>query len=317
MAFPGNQIDHAVRKFLDMLDFELQQRGSRMRGLVRNIQGEGDTVFYDRLGTMGSYIRTSRNEPKQILDQTFERRFITPTTIESNTDIDIMDLIRYASSPQGDLLTAMRAELGRKMDDLIISAMVGNANRQVNNVAGSVAFDTTNQQISDSYIGYTNLSAGTHMLHEGMIIKAKQILQDAEIDMDQEQLYCVGNAKQFGNLASRITQTNIAYRTDMGDLDVPGLDKSIDGMFGVRFIHSTRIPTVATGVGQNTSGNTDDQVLFFVGSCCKLATWQDLNVNVHKRYDLAGNPDEMTCNFSMGAGRTEEKKIVSILCSQS
>jgi hypothetical protein len=91
----------------------------------------------------------------------------------------------------------------------------------------------------------------------------------------------------------------------MGDTNLPGVDKALDGIYGMRFIHTTRIP----------QSSSLDQVLMFVPSAVKFGIWQDLNVNVHKRYDLASNPDEITMNFSVGAVRMDEKKIVSILCA--
>jgi hypothetical protein len=91
----------------------------------------------------------------------------------------------------------------------------------------------------------------------------------------------------------------------MMPLTVPGLDKGLDGLFGMRFIASERL---------GVDGSSDQYAYVFPKSALKLAIYKDLGVDVHKRYDKASNPTEITANLGVGAVRMFEEKVVRILC---
>jgi hypothetical protein len=306
MALGGGFQDHYVRMFRDGLEHELQQKGSKLRALVTVEAGMGERTYFDKIGVATSYTRTTRYEDKQIGNNTFERRLVTPTLLESNYIIDELDLVRYANSPENDVVRAMTMELGRQIDDVIINALGGTAGRELNGASSNVAFDTSNNQIAVNTNTYTSLTGDT-ALHEGKLLLAKRILQTNHIDLDMEDIFVVASAKQMANLMARMKDTGIGRQDflNMMPLTVPGLDRGLDGLFGMRFIASERL---------GVDGSSDQYAYVFPKSALKLAIYKDLGVDIHKRYDKASNPTEITANLALGAVRMFEEKVVRILC---
>ena len=306
MALSGSYNDLYVRQYTDMIEHELQQKGSRLRGLVNIETAMGERRYFNKLGKLGSYTRTSRLEAVQLQDQTNERRFVTPTYIEAAVGIDDIDLIRYQRSPQPELAEALALELGRQMDTIIINALGGSAEREVNGSFSAAAFDATNFQIAvnSNSLAATSMSGDTG-LHEGKLIQAKQKLLSAYATDGNEELYVVGPAKQLAGMLSRaFASDSAAYMQGMPQVNLPGLEKSLDGLLGMRFI-----------MYEDSGTSSGDQYVYvFPKSAVKLGVWKDINFRVDDRVDMAGGVKQVKANMAIGAVRMFEEKVVRILC---
>ena len=74
MALGGTYQDHYKDMFKDTLLLEAQQMGSRLDKTVRIETMSGNKTFFDKLGKVSNYIKTSRGQAKNLADITFERR---------------------------------------------------------------------------------------------------------------------------------------------------------------------------------------------------------------------------------------------------
>ena len=303
MALGGSFQDHYIRMYKDMLEHELQQRSSLLRGTVTIEPSMGERTYFDVIGKVGSYTRTSRYEAKQIADQTFERRYLTPTVLEANVVIDELDLVRYAKSPESDLMRAMSDELGRQLDAIIIAAVGGTALREINGSASNASFDS-NMSIAVTDITYSG-SAGDLPLTYGKLLKAKRFLQTNFVDMNRDTIFVVAPAKQLTNLqATAIANGHLIRDRAFMDITLPGMDTALDGFLGMKYIAYE---------GTGVDGSADEYTYVFPSNAIKLGMFKDIVVDVHQRHDLAGSPTEITANLTAGAVRMFEGKVARIL----
>lgn len=303
MALGGSYIDHNVQLFSDTLEQELQQRGSKLRGIVTIEREMGEKSHFDKLGVANSYERTTRYAPRIIQDQSYERRSVTPKSIESTYVLDELDLIRYLKSPQSDVMSAMVAKLGRDLDDIIIDAIKGNAVVTNNGSSSNVALPS-GQKIQVNANTYTSLTGDT-ALHEGKLLLAKRMLQGAEVDIDREPLVCIASAKQLANVQSRsIQNSGLMYKPNV-QIDIPGLDKGLMGFLGMYYIATERL---------GIDSSNDELAFVLPASAIKLGIWSDLSIAVDRRPDLQQSPMQLSANIAAGAVRMFEEKVVQIAC---
>jgi hypothetical protein len=79
---------------------------------------------------------------------------------------------------------------------------------------------------------------------------------------------------------------------------------------GFQFIHSERLAVQAATA-------TNRRCFAWVKSGLHLGIWNDLTVDVSQRKDKAGLPWQVYVYMTMGATRTQEKKVVEIVCSEA
>lgn len=312
MALTGSQLDLAARMYAPEIALELQQMGSYWRNLVDEERAEGDRILFSKLGAaQGTRQITSRLMDREYSDYTAERRVIFPIPLEYATAIDKFDEVRFLSSPQQNIVKSAAMELGRQMDDIVIAAIGGTASLEVGGASSSEVFDTTNQQIvdTDNSFAFTSLASASTPLNEGKLIHAKNILATNFVDVGAEEIYVVGNARQFHLLLSRLGTLNQARRDflDKAPLTIPGVDSALGGFLGMTYVRSERIPQISS----------KDVVYVFPKSAMKLAVWQDIATRVFIDEKKALSPVAVACNMIVGATRMYKQKVVQILCATS
>ena len=306
MAYTGNEIDFYKRKFNDMITHQLQQDGSKLEAVVTIEDAMGERTSFDKMGSGEAAEHTARFEEIAISRISAERRLLTPTTIFDARHVSDLDIIRAANNPQSDVVKAITMALARKKDDIIIAAAVGTAMREVEGSASNVTFDTSNSRVADTFIGYSDLSAGSTMLHEGKLQEAARKLQAAEVE---EPLFVIANANQLANLRYRAAKLGWTRTDFLGKqaLTIPGLDEALDGFLGMRFIRSERVPQVSS----------KDNVLVLPKSAIKMGQWKALRVDVREKHDHVGFPLQVYADETIGAVRMDELKIISVLNATS
>lgn len=298
MALGGSYQDLYIRQYTDMIEHELQQKGSLLRPFVTMEKVSGERTYFNKIGKLSSYQRTGRLEDVQLNDQSMERRFVSPIHIEAAYAIDSMDLDRYLRSPQPELSEALAMELGRQMDTIIANAMAGTAARELNGAMSNVAFDTTNFSIAVN----SNLFAGSTMsgdtgLHEGKIIQARQKMETAYSIAPNEELVVLAPAKQIAGMRSRsFSQQGAAFFAG---------NPYVDNLLNVQYV-----PFEGFGV----DGSSDQIAYVMPKSAIKLGIWQDIKFSAAPRVDKAGDPLQVKANMALGAVRMFEEKIVRVLC---
>lgn len=311
MSLSGNELDLAVRKYTDMIDAQLQQKGSVLDAVCTIESGVmGERTYFNRIGAIDSIEELSDRFDPITLDQaSFERRYVTPQFLHKAIGLDKLDLVRMASSPESEVVQQMVYGIGRAKDKVILNAMGGTALREVAGAGSNVTFDS-NQTIAVSDNTYTTLT-GSNSLHEGKVLKMVKALQEAHVDTTAEQVFIIASASQLAYLKSRILTTGVGRRDffDKAPLAIPGLDKSLDGLHGCRFI------AYQTLADTDQLSSSNEYVYALVKSAIKVGVWEPLTVDITERKDLKRFPVQMTVATTIGAVRMDEKRIVRALCT--
>ncbi len=314
MATPtGDERDRAKRKFMDGVTHELQQETSLLSAVVTLEPGVmGERTSFDRMAktTQATEI-TEAFAPRTLHRVAYERRFVTPKAIESVYSTPGLDIIKMAEDPKNDIVRAAGMELGRKKDAIIYAAFGASANREINGAASNASFDSNNTILVNNN-AYQFDKTGTAVtgdtgLHGGKLKSAKRLLAAAHVDTSRQELFVIGNAKQFTNLLSRNEQDGNT-RKDMlskTPLNIPGLELALDGYLGMRFICYEDV---------GIDANLDEYVYVLTRDAIKLGIWKDVNVEIDRWTHIEMSPDVVVSSMVLNAVRMDESQIVRIAC---
>jgi len=279
-----------VKQFGTTLYTLVQQKGSRLRDAVlfeNDLQGEAK--FYDQYGSVSAKTKVSRNADVEYITDNFNRRKVIPVDIYVADLIDKEDKLKMLLDPTSTIMQSFQWALGRKIDDLIISALGGTAYTGKEGTT-AVALPST-QKIAASSAGLTLAK----------LLSAKEILDSADVD-PEEPRFIVCSAKQITNLLNTTQITSADYNT------VKALVAGqIDTFLGFKFIRSERLP-------KDSSNNR--LVYAFAKSGALLAQAGDMVAKIdqipQKHYAW-----QIYASLSCGATRMEEEKVVEIACVES
>jgi hypothetical protein len=116
-----------VQQYKNNIFHLAQQKGSRLRPLVRNEMQVGKSAFYERLGSATAVKRLSRHSDTPQIDSAHSRRMVTLEDYDWADLIDQEDKIRLLIDPTSAYSQAAMWALGRAIDDSIIAALGGSA----------------------------------------------------------------------------------------------------------------------------------------------------------------------------------------------
>ena len=193
---------------------------------------------------------------------------------------------------------AAAAATGRYWDDGIISAATGT--RQIGTDIGNLTadtFSTTSYQVSSTF-GSSSASG----LTVAKLIEARRILRHYHNDLDMDPPTIVIGSQQEADL---LNQTQVVS-TEFNDKPVL-VDGRLRRFLGYDIAVSERL-SVASNVRT---------ILVMVKSGMMLGMWKDMENYIDIRVDLSGRPWQLTTQTMFGPVRTQNGKIVSILCSDT
>lgn len=301
MAITGTFSDRFLTLFNDNLLNELQQEGSRLNGLFAKEAAKGQKSYIDKLGITTSHEKTARLQDIINDEETYERRLITFQTHFAAYTPDINDLMDMVADPTSDLLRNMGYSLGRKMDEIIITAIGGNAVVQANGSTTNTALPA-GQILAVSDIAYDlDLSAGDKGLTPGKLMKAKKLLQQNYVGGDY---VVIAPAGQIANVLAHARASSGDYVTAR-PLMSAGFEPALSGYLGLNFIQYEE-----TGL----DANLDEKVFVVARNAVKVLERQPLTTKLGPRIDKVGHPQQLHSFFDMGATRMYEEAVVQIAC---
>lgn len=290
----SDQISTAfVQQYSTNVGLLLQQRGSKLRDAVSVGSYTGKAAkAVEQIGSVTAQARTSRHSDTPLISTPHDARWVFPTDYEWADLIDDQDKLRMLIDPTSPYAINGAYALGRAMDNLIISAALGTAKTGENGTTSTV-FDTTNQQVT---VGGTPTGLTVAKLRS-----AKKILLANEVDVEMDPLYIAVTAKQLDDLLGTTEVTSSDYNT------VKALVQGqVDTFMGFKFIH-----TELLGV----NGSSHRRVVAWAKSGLHLGMWNDINSKIDTRADKS-YATQVYVKGTFGATRTEEKKVVEILCAE-
>ena len=281
-----------VQQYSDNVSLLLQQRGSKLRDccMMGSYTGKAAKAV-EQIGAVAAQERTSRHADTPLISTPHDARWVFPKDYEWADLIDDQDKLRMLIDPTSPYAVNGSYALGRSMDDTIISAALGTS-KTGENGSTNTAFDTTNQQIASGSAGLTI----------SKLREAKKILMENEVDMEMDELFIIVTAKQMDDLLGTTEVTSSDYNT------VKALVQGdVDTFMGFKFKHSERL---------TVDGSSDRRVIAFAKSGMHLGVWNDINARISERDDKS-YANQVYVKGTWGATRTEEGKVVEVLCSEA
>ena len=279
-----------VQQYSTNVALLLQQRGSKLRDAVTVGSYTGKAAkAVEQIGAVTAQARTSRHADTPLISTPHDARWVFPSDYEWADMIDDQDKLRMLIDPTIPYAMNGAYALGRAMDDLIISAALGTAMTGENG-STSTSFATATQQIA---VGGTGLTVAK-------LRQARRILMTNEVDVMADPLYIAVTAVQLDELLGTTEVTSSDYNT------VKTLvSGEIDTFLGFKFIQCERL---------GTDGSGDRRCIAWAKSGLHLGMWNDINTKISERADKS-YATQVYVKGTFGATRTEEKKVVEIICN--
>jgi len=288
---------HFVQQYTTNVQLLLQQKGSKLRDAVTVGSYTGKAAkAIEQVGPVSAQKRTVRHGDTPLISTPANARWVFPVDYEWADLIDDQDKLRMLIDPTSSYAQNGAYALGRAMDDEIIAAFFGTSKTGENGSTNTV-FDTSNQQVSVS-AG----STGATGLNISKLREAKRILMANEVDIDNDPLFVILTAQQHDDLLNEAQAISLDYNTR------PVLvDGRITAFMGFNFIHTERL---------GVDGSDYRRVPAFAKSGMHMGMFNDISTMISERADK-GYATQVYVKGTFGATRTEEGKVVEILCSEA
>ena len=312
----STQVTTAFVKQFNANIFHLsQQKGSRLRGAVRNVSQKGKSQFFDRLGSVTATKKVSRHGDTPLIDTPHSRRRVTLSDYEHADLIDDADKVKMLIDPASDYAMAFMFAFGRAMDDEIIAAALGNAYGGEEG-ATTVSLATTQKVAAHDGTTTTGVNLNVRTLR-----KVKEKFDSNDVDESIPRYMAIGSSQLQSLLAeTEVTSSDYANvkALVMGD---------VDSFLGFKFIRTERLAvsasnitytvtdgTVGAGSGTITAANSrrciawaKDGLLLSIGS--------DIKSRISERDDKSYST-QVFMKMCIGSTRLEEEKVVEVICSE-
>lgn len=257
-----------------------QQKYSKLIStVVMKPNVKGKTFFQDQIGAWAMEQKGGRNTQTPNNDPTLSRRMGTMIDYHDARLLDRGDELRTISDPKSAYTIAAASALGRKIDEVIITAALGNS------ATGETG--STNVTNGNIILG----TAGSMTLARVVAVKAQLDAQD--VDMD-DRVFVITPAA-LDNLLNTTAATSSDYNS------VKALIRGeIDTWMGFKWIMSTRLAAV--------SSTTLIGIAFQKYGICAAMASEPL-VRTDERNDLSYSW-QIYYELNIGAVRLEENRVV-------
>lgn len=283
-------LDWSVIDYKSTVEHLLQQRGSKLRQAVMEDSYQGKSgKAVNQLGAVNAQKRTTRHADTPLIETPQDARWVFPVDYEWADLIDDQDKLRIIADPTSPYAINGSMAMGRAMDDEIIAAATGTS--------------LTGEDGTTSTAFPAGQTAGTTAggLTVAKLREAMQLLLAAEVDVDNEPLFCAIGAQQHDDLLGETQAVSLDF-TNRPVL----VDGRIKAFMGFNFLDSQRLAL----------SGTDRTVICWAKSGLHLGIWGDINVQISDRADKSYST-QVYVKETIGATRVEEEKVVAITCSEA
>lgn len=286
-----------VNSYHGQLEHIFQQKGSKLRGTLREVTQNSEYDYWDRLGTATVNAITTRHgdTPHNTIDHTRRRNQVIG--YDSNEFFDNQDRLRMILDPKSGYAEAQARALGRQMDDTVIAGLLGTAYTGKDG-AGTQAYDTT-YRIAVDYV--ESGAAANSNLTIGKLRRALYLLESNDAIDDGEPVTLLAHPSQ---------KQSLLRTTEVTSSDYNGIralvNGQVDTFMGFKFIWTTRA----------TSSGGYRQALAYPKSAGLLGVAENINVKIDERPDKRYSY-QVYSTATFGATRMWEERVIQILCDEA
>lgn len=289
-----NSVAFYSQQYQTNVELLLQQMGPKVMPTFSMMTATGKSaVAADQIGAVEADERTTRYDDITFADPVHTRPWVYPRTFDKAIALDSFDQMRMLSDPKSKYVMDVVAALGRKQDDEAIRAFF--ADRNVGETGSTSSSFPSAQQVGVD-VGGTGSPLNVEKLQAGI-----QKLEEAEVDLDREQLFCIVTPRQKRALMNEIEVTS-------GDFFKGEVmrTRSMSGFLSINFITSNRLLL---------DGSSYQRIPLYVGSGMRFCQWDGVKTDVSQRKDKRGLPWQVYGEVTSGAVRVEDARVVEIKCT--
>jgi hypothetical protein len=288
---------HFVQQYTTNVQLLLQQKGSRLRGSVREGMHVGEqAVPVDQIGKVEATKRGSRYPDLTPSDTPTDRRWVFPSDYDWNDLIDNVDKLRMLTDPQSSYVLNGTYAMGRAMDNEIIPR--SSARRRP---ARRAAPRPPSRRASRS--------ACRSARRRPSASRSRSCARRSACCSRPRWTWTTIRSSSRSRPSNTTTCSAKPRRSAWTTTRKPVLvDGKITSFMGFNFIHTELL--VLNGSGYR-------RVPAYAQSGMYLGIWNDIRTDVSQRKDKAGLPWQVYVYGTFGATRLEEKKVVEIPCSEA
>lgn len=283
-----------VDQFRANLEMLVQQKGSKLRGLVSLDTVKGKSAYYDQIGAVAASVKNTRHADTPQSDTPHSRRRLDLATYNWGDLIDNDDKVRLLVDPASEYSKAGAMAMGRAIDAVIIDAAIGTAKTGAS--GGTSVVLPNSQKIAHGGTGLTLAK----------LLSAKEIF-DAK-DVAEEDRFMIITAKQLGNLLNDTTITSADYNTVRAL--VAG---QLDTFLGFKFVQVNGLRGANDPI-LPVSSNVRKCVAFQRGGI-KLGIGEDITARITERDDKC-YATQVYYEMALGATRMQEEMVVEVSCQE-
>ncbi len=282
-------VEHHVLQFTKNVELLLQQKQSRLMGKTGTGSYTGDAAqVVLQFGALEMADNTNWTGDTPITNADHQQRWVLPSDKELGLMVTKEDQIRMIVDPKSPYADIVRAAYNRAYDKALVAAAFADAKTGPYNGMVNTPFPNTQM------IGGATATDG---LTVDKLNQAREMLDAAEVE-DFDTRYIVCTAQQVSNLLNDQKVTSADYNT------VKALvNGEVNQYLGFEFIRYEALP-LATKTRS---------CIAYAKSGLHIGTWNGLEVHMDQR------PDKKYCwqiyaKATIGATRTQEKKVIKINC---
>ena len=260
-----------VQQFKSNLELLVQQKGSILLPVVRPEKITGKFTHFDRLGSgEASEVLSRHGDTPDPLNLAHSRRRCILRTFDAAELVDNADKVRMLIDPTSEYSMSISYALGRKADDIILSALYGNA-YSVDADDAQTSVELGAGQIVDEDTGTTN----SDLIVAKLRAARKKFMQN-NVDIQAEQPILVHDGMAITDgLLTETSVTSADYNT------VKALvNGEVNTFMGFRFVHCERLAQSA-----HKTSESFVRAIVFVPSAIGVAVGRDMNVRISERDD--------------------------------
>ena len=280
-----------IEQFKQNVYTRAQQRGSRLSDCVSMEMVTGKLHNFERIGATSVTEKTVQHAPTPQNDVPHDRRQVVLRDFHWAEKIDRNDDYKTIIDIEGSYTRMGVAAVGRKKDELILAAALGNAQAKVPG-ANQGEYTITNVVLPATQVVPVAASKLTiEKLHQ-----TREILLGADVDEEYDQMVIACNAHQLESLL-RTTEVRSADFNTVKAL----VQGQLDTFMGFKFKRTQITP----------NDGTNDNAVAWCKSGIGLAVGREMTAKHSERDDLSYS-HQIYLEFSCEATRIEEEKVVRI-----
>jgi hypothetical protein len=285
------------QQYASAVELLAQQADARIAAVCSQMTGVGKAAtVVNQLDVVEAEERTARYDDIVPADPTHNKPWVFPRFFDRAVLFDSMDQMKMNANPQSEYVQTLVNAINRKKDDEVIRAFF--ADRLVGENG------TTTEAFAAGFQVGTNVGGTSSGMNVQKLQTAIRIMEEQDVDLDMEQLYCVISPKQKLNLMDEIEVTS----GDFFRAEVMRT-RSLNGFLSINFIVSNRL---------QVDGSSLRRCPLFVPKGMSFCTWGGgLTTDVSQRKDKRGMPWQAYVSGNFGSVRRDSDRVVEIKCTES